>query len=666
MRQLKVLLVFSLLSLVIAGCGGSKKSTTNVSISVTPTTATVSTNESQQFAANVTNGSSSSVVWEVNGVPLGNATVGTINSAGLYTAPLNVPNPATVTITAIPGADTTKSATATVTVTLGPNLSISPSSLTMAAGAQQAFTVLSNGTAATNVTFSLSCKSSAAGACGSVTAAGLFTAPLTPPPNGNVILTAKQTENGSSFSTSATITVQLSAQSLSGQYAFTLAGDNNGTPYRAAGSINFNGSNSITGGSEDINLQGAVTTVNITGGTYTFSATDNRLTANLQTDHGFQTWHGVLSNRSHGYLEDVSAGVSGGGTLDLQDTTKFTQAAVTGNYTFRVAGFDTSSPAGPFGEVGAFTTDGAGNVSSGLLDANDAGSQTSNQTVTGSFTAPSATTGRGTLTLTSGLGSQTFAYYIVDSSRLKLVETTSTRSSAGDAVLQQNGPYSAANFQGLIALVLSGRAGGNALGLGGLVTLSAGNITGGALDVNNGGNMISGPTITGGTYAVQDATTGRTQATVALSGRTISFVFYPQSNSALNILETEATQVSSGVGVLSTGANSGNSVLQGNYALGLTGINIAAGTIQEDVVGQLVANGGGAFTGTVDVSNGGAGTALQSSPYTVSTASTATLKSGFANLDSISFNMYVVNSNQALFLENDSKGVLTGEIQKQQ
>ena len=54
----------------------------------------------QQFTATVTNTTDTAVTWQVNGVTGGNATVGTINSSGLYTAPAVIPNPASVTITA--------------------------------------------------------------------------------------------------------------------------------------------------------------------------------------------------------------------------------------------------------------------------------------------------------------------------------------------------------------------------------------------------------------------------------------------------------------------------------------------------------------------------------------------------------------------------------------
>src|SRR5207302_9627902 len=63
------------------------------------------------------------VTWQVNTVAGGNATVGTISTAGLYTAPGTVPSPATVTVTAVSVADSTRSASATVTITAPPGSS---------------------------------------------------------------------------------------------------------------------------------------------------------------------------------------------------------------------------------------------------------------------------------------------------------------------------------------------------------------------------------------------------------------------------------------------------------------------------------------------------------------------------------------------------------------
>src|SRR5207237_6558370 len=71
----------------------------------------------QSFSATVGYSLNTQVTWQVNTVAGGNATVGTISTAGLYTAPGTVPSPATVTVTAVSVADSTRSASAKVTIT---------------------------------------------------------------------------------------------------------------------------------------------------------------------------------------------------------------------------------------------------------------------------------------------------------------------------------------------------------------------------------------------------------------------------------------------------------------------------------------------------------------------------------------------------------------------
>jgi len=105
-----VVILLSLLSL--AGCGGSTADHAQqqpvVSISGTPPTA-IGVGANWQYTATVNGVASQAVTWK--------ASAGTIDaSTGLYIAPLAVPNPATVTITATSQADTSQSATASVTV----------------------------------------------------------------------------------------------------------------------------------------------------------------------------------------------------------------------------------------------------------------------------------------------------------------------------------------------------------------------------------------------------------------------------------------------------------------------------------------------------------------------------------------------------------------------
>ena len=87
-----------------------------VTITISPTSATVRVNRTRQFTASVQNTSNTSVSWKVNGIAGGNSTVGTVSSSGVYRAPQSVPSPSVVTVSATSNADPTKSASASVTV----------------------------------------------------------------------------------------------------------------------------------------------------------------------------------------------------------------------------------------------------------------------------------------------------------------------------------------------------------------------------------------------------------------------------------------------------------------------------------------------------------------------------------------------------------------------
>ena len=92
-----------------------------ISVSVSPTTATVASGGTQQFSAQVTNTSNTAVTWS--------ATSGTVSTTGLFTAP-TVTATKTVTVTATSVADNTKSASATVTVNVAAGiLTLNPTSI---------------------------------------------------------------------------------------------------------------------------------------------------------------------------------------------------------------------------------------------------------------------------------------------------------------------------------------------------------------------------------------------------------------------------------------------------------------------------------------------------------------------------------------------------------
>ena len=133
-----------------------------VAVSISPTSASILVNATQQFTATVTGTTNTSVTWSVTGG-------GSVSSSGLFTAPSSA---ASCTVKATSVADTTKSASAVVTVSATPtvSVSISPTSASVTTGSTQQFTATVTGSSNTSVTWSVT-------GGGSVSSSGLFTAP---------------------------------------------------------------------------------------------------------------------------------------------------------------------------------------------------------------------------------------------------------------------------------------------------------------------------------------------------------------------------------------------------------------------------------------------------------------------------------------------------------
>jgi uncharacterized protein (TIGR03437 family) len=85
-----------------------------VLVTLTPATSTVRCGASLSLTAKVANTTDTAVTWQVNGLPGGSPTVGTVSAAGVYTAPADLPSPAAVTVTALSHADPTAKASVTV------------------------------------------------------------------------------------------------------------------------------------------------------------------------------------------------------------------------------------------------------------------------------------------------------------------------------------------------------------------------------------------------------------------------------------------------------------------------------------------------------------------------------------------------------------------------
>ncbi len=155
----------------------------NITVAVSPTSASVPAGYGTQgFTAQLTNDvQGKGVSWTLSGAGCGGAACGTLSSVTstsvTYTAPPNVPNPATVTLTATSVADTTKTATASITVvpgSLAVNVSPLRGSITMSQTQQFTATVF-NDPSNSGVTWQVDGNTGGTSTSGTISATGLFT-----------------------------------------------------------------------------------------------------------------------------------------------------------------------------------------------------------------------------------------------------------------------------------------------------------------------------------------------------------------------------------------------------------------------------------------------------------------------------------------------------------
>lgn len=159
---------------------------------------TVTLGSSAQYTASITGSSNAGVSWSVNGVPGGNASVGQITTAGLYTAPAAAPASPSVTITATSLADSTVSQSLAITLQAPVPPSGGGSSVTVAVsgpstvllGASAQYTAVVTGSANTGVAWSVNGVPGGSSGVGFITAAGLYTAPASAPQSSIVTITA--------------------------------------------------------------------------------------------------------------------------------------------------------------------------------------------------------------------------------------------------------------------------------------------------------------------------------------------------------------------------------------------------------------------------------------------------------------------------------------------
>jgi hypothetical protein len=700
---------------VLAGCGGGN-GTNITSITISPTTTNVPINTQEDFTAvvnlaNSTNTTTTTVTWEVNGTAGGSTTLGTIVSSatdsevGVYTAPAVVPttNNGEVSVTAVvicqsgisgcqstttsstTSTTTITSNTATVTITAGLGLSVSPTTATVPSGGTFQFSAVLNGLTDSGATWSLS--SANGGTLGSIDATGLYTAPLNPPPGSAVTVTATDPTSGDTAT--ATATIVFSDRSLNGPYAFSYTGNDQSGFLAVAGSFVANGKGGISSGVEDIDsfLNGVAVQVPITGGTYVVGS-DGRGTAMVTTGRGNNTWDFALANNQQGQLTRFDSNVTGGGTIAQQNLNFLgsSLSVISGPYVFNALGANGSMT--PMGIAGAFSANGSGTIppSNAILDVNNNGTVTTSDTsLQGTYSLDSTFpgTGRGILTLTSTtIGSLQYSFYIIDDTRLYLIETDSKDFLAGAIYSAPTGPsFSVASLAaGNYAFASGGNSGSGAYATGGVFTSDGnGNVTGGVQDINNAGTTQLATALGSCPYTVSsnvprvDLKLFPSSGTCSVGSTVNEFATYLTAQGSAVMLKIDTAAIATGTAFQQSSLAA---FTAGGFGMGLSGQGVFfnnSPAYQPDISGQLLTSGSSITGGNLDINNFNA--TFQSNPIATTGTSIGSPDSTHgrgtlvlqANNPTITLNLiyYVVSPNTALLFDQDQARVAIGSLNRQ-
>lgn len=634
------LISFLILTIVLAtvsGCGSQATlpkpiAPPLVQVAIVETSVNLGAGETHQFTATVAGTSNTAVTWSLSGCT--GAACGSISATGLYAAPSQIDSEATITVTATSQADSTKFDTVAVhhkfiAVSIDP-----PGSAMLTPGETMHFnaTVLYDiHDAGVNWAFGPTCGSSACGVLSDITRDSVtYTAPTSIPNPPTVALIATSiSDAGRSAEMPITISAKTGLQE--GDYAFLFNGWQlhfSGGYYTysivaTAGHFHADAKGNITDGLEDVNLASGAPQAAPFTGSYTVGA-NRRGSFTLSTAQGTATYRMTVNssgNKGKFIKYDglpTNEPISGSGYFELQDKTAFALPALAGSYAVGMSGI--LQEWNRTAAAGRFTTDAAGGLSNGTMDAAVAkyagtSPQTNylDSTLTGSLDAPSPGTGRGTATLSvtpplgGATGTLTFAYYIISSEKILLVQKD-TRSS-GVSVLsgearRQSGTFSvAAAFDSPVVFSLTGVNRSNYgvvlldAAIGQMVSNGPGNITG-IIDQNEGGTVILDKAFTG-SYLVDPR--GRTTINLELgTGTTTTQVAYLFGPCDGFLLQTSGTDVLFGTMKRQSGGPFTAGSVSGTF---LTNTGTPLAESARNYTGLTMFDGGNGASATLDSTN---------------------------------------------------------------
>jgi hypothetical protein len=319
---------------------------------------------------------------------------------------------------------------------------------------------------------------------------------------------------------------------LAGSYAFNFSGiDTGGNPLATVGSVTLDSAGNISAGVQDFNDANVFSSQPIVSGSVSVGAPG---AATLATNGTF----GVLSfdvypvDSTHLKFIEVSGGVLLSGDAFTQQGAALPTTPTT--FVFTMAG------TGPLAVGGFMPLDGAGTISGGLVDINNAGTVTSTPLSFSGNYAASGTVGGRTLFNVSGFSvAAQFVAYPTTGAGLQLLESDGAGLLGGMALAQQSGASLSAS-QGYGLGLSAANANSEEDDIAEFTTTS--NTATGIIDINDQGTLSSDQKFNSN-YTLDSPATGRGE----LTSNVFNGVFYAVDSSTLLFLETDSNQVGTGI-----------------------------------------------------------------------------------------------------------------------
>ncbi len=156
----------------------------------------------------------------------------------------------------------------------------------------------------------------------------------------------------------------------------------------------------------------------------------------------------------------------------------YSTSSLQGQFAFSMSGQIAS---GPFFRAGAFTADGAGNLTGGLEDINETSGVTSGLSFIGTYSVTSD--GRGSLQFDDGHAPATINFVLVNGNQLQITGFDNSGTASGQATARDVTAFSNAALSGTYVFDFAGVQGSNGLSqIGEFTANGAGIITGGLMD----------------------------------------------------------------------------------------------------------------------------------------------------------------------------------------